>query len=126
MAHCQSCAEARASPWSVRSHAAPQSSQPLELLYGDLSGPMPASRRGVMYVYLIPDDFSGTGWPVFLKDKSADTPLRKRRKIAVHELPGTFRSDNGSEFNNPVFRALLEEYKITTHFTSVGGPERNG
>ncbi|CAN0493413.1 unnamed protein product, partial [Hapterophycus canaliculatus] len=83
---------------------------------------MPASRGGAKYVFLILDDFSDTGWPLLLKDKSADTRL----KISVDELPGTFRSDNGSEFNNPVFRALLEEYKVTTQLPSVDGPERNG
>ncbi|CAN0359701.1 unnamed protein product, partial [Hapterophycus canaliculatus] len=103
------------------------SRQPLELLYDDLSYPMPASRGGAKYAFLILDDFSGTGCPLLLKDISADTiacafqaflifikPLRKRLKTSVDELPGTFHSDNGSEFNNPVFRALLEEYKITT------------
>ncbi|CAM9796357.1 unnamed protein product [Hapterophycus canaliculatus] len=46
MAHCPSCAEAKAPRRGVRSHTSPQSSRPLELLYGDLSGPMPASRGG--------------------------------------------------------------------------------
>ncbi|CAN0341509.1 unnamed protein product, partial [Hapterophycus canaliculatus] len=76
MAHCPSCAEAKAPRRGVRSHTAPQSRQPLELLHGDLSGPMPASRGGAKHVFLILDDVSGTRWPLFLKDKSADTVAR--------------------------------------------------
>ncbi|CAN0416100.1 unnamed protein product, partial [Hapterophycus canaliculatus] len=76
MAHCPSCAEVKAPRRGVRSHTSLQSRQPLELLYGDLSGPMPASRGGAKYVFLILDDFSGTGWPLYLKDKSADTVAR--------------------------------------------------
>ena len=47
--------------------------QPLELLYGDLSGAMPASTGGSVYCFFIVDCYSNLGWPIFLKNKSADT-----------------------------------------------------
>ncbi|CAN0460106.1 unnamed protein product, partial [Hapterophycus canaliculatus] len=76
MTHCPSCAAAKAPRRGVCPHTVPQSRQPLELLHGDLSGPMPASRGGAKYVFLILDDFSGKWWSLFLGDKSADTVAR--------------------------------------------------
>ena len=76
--------------------------RPLELLYGDLSGTMPASTGGSFYCFFIVDCYSNLGWPIFLKDKSADTVTHAFRAFLVaikplrekHGEPGALRTDN--------------------------------
>ena len=80
------------------------------------------------------DCYSNLGWPIFLKDKSADTvthafraflaaikPLREK-----HGESGALRTDNGTELVNEPFATLLVKYGIRREFTSVDGPKRNG
>ena len=98
-----------------RSVSAWRATKPLELLYGDLSGAMPASTGGSVYCFFIVDCYSNLGWPIFLKYKSADTvthafraflpaikPLREK-----HGEPGALRTDNGTDFVNEPFANLL-------------------
>ena len=95
---------------------------------------MPASTGGSVYCFFIVDCYSNLGWPIFLKNKSADTvthafraflaaikPLREK-----HGEPGTLRTDNGTQFVNEPFSNLLVQYGIRREFTSVDGPKRNG
>ena len=80
------------------------------------------------------DCYSNLGWPIFLKDKSADTvthafraflaaikPLREK-----HGEPGALRTVNGTDFVNEPFANHLVQYGIRRDFTSVDGPKRNG
>ena len=71
---CSECAAAKGIRWSVSRSTARRATKPLELLYGDLSGAMPASTGGSFYCFFIVDCYSNLGWLIFLKDKSADTP----------------------------------------------------
>ena len=95
---------------------------------------MPASTGGSVYLSFIVDCYSNMGWPIFLKDKSANTvthafrvflaaikPLREK-----HREPGALRTDNGTEFVNEPFANLLAKHGIRREFTSVDGPKRNG
>ena len=80
------------------------------------------------------DCYSNLGWPIFLKNKSADTVTQAFRAFLAaikplrekHGEPGTFRTDNGTEFVNEPFSNLLVQYGIRREFTSVDGPKRNG
>ena len=80
------------------------------------------------------DCYSNFGWPIFLKDKSADTvshafraflaaikPLREK-----HGESGALRTDSGTEFVNEPFSNLLFQYVDRREFSSVDGPKRNG
>ena len=131
---CSECAAAEGIRRSVSRSTARRATKPLELLYGDLSGAMPASTGGSVYCFFIVDCYSNLGWPIFLKNKSADTvthafraflaaikPLREK-----HGEPGTLRTGNGTEFVNEPFSNLLVQYGIRREFTSVDGPKRNG
>ena len=131
---CSECAAAKGIRRSVSRSTARRATRPLEILYGDLSGAMPASTGGSVYCFFIVDCYSNLGWPIFLKDKSADTvthafrtflaaikPLREK-----HAEPGALRTDNGTEFVNEPFANLLVQYDIRREFTSVDGPKRNG
>ena len=131
---CSECAAAKGIRRSVSRSTARRATRPLELLYGDLSGAMPASTEESVYCFFIVYCYSNLGWPIFLKDKSADTvthafraflaaikPLREK-----HGEPGALRTDNGTEFVNEPFANLLVQYGIRREFTSVDGPKRNG
>ena len=131
---CSKCAAAKGIRRSVSRSTAGRVTKPLELLYGDLSGAMPASTGGSIYCFFIVDCYFNLGWPIFLKDKSADTvthafraflaaikPLREK-----DEEPGALRTDNGTKFVNEPFANLLVQYGIRREFTSVDGPKRNG
>ena len=112
---CSECVTAKGIRRSVSRSTARRATKPLELLYGDFSGAMPASTGGSVYCFFIVDCYSNMGWPIFLKDKSADTvthafraflatikPLREK-----HGDPGALRTDNGTEFVNEPFANLL-------------------
>ena len=131
---CSECAAAKGIRRSVSRSTARQATKPLELLYGDLSGAMPASTGGSVYFFFIVDCYSNLRWSIFLKDKSADTvthafraflaaikPLREK-----HWEPGALLTDNGMEFVNEPSANLLVQYGIRREFTSVDGPKRNG
>ena len=130
---CSDCAAAKRIRRGVLLSTARRSTRPLELLYGDLSGAMRASTGGSVYCFFIVDCYSNLGWPIFLKDKSADTvthafrvflaaikPLREK-----HGEPGALRTDSRTEFVNEPFANLLAEHGIRREFTSVDGPKRN-
>ena len=131
---CSECAAAKGIRRSVSRSTARRVIKPLERLYGDLSGAMPASTGGLVYCFFIVDCYSNLGWPIFLKDKSADTVTHAFRAFLVaikplrekHGEPGALRTDNGTEFVNEPFANLLVQYGIRREFTSVDGPKRNG
>ena len=131
---CSECAAAKGIRRSVSRSTARRATKPLELLYGDLSGAMPASTGGSVYCFFIVDCYSNLEWPIFLKNKSADTVTHAFRAFLAaikplrenHGEPGTLRTDNGTEFVNEPFSNLLVQYGIRREFTSVDGPKRNG
>ena len=131
---CSECAAAKGIRRSVPRSTARRATKPLELLYGDLSGAMPGSIGGSVYCFFIVDCYSNLGWPIFLKDKSAETVTHTFRAFLVaikplrekHGEPGALRTDNGTEFVDELFANLLVQYGIRREFTSVDGPKRNG
>ena len=132
---CSKCAAAKGFRRSVSRSTARRETKPLELLYVDLSGTMPASTGRSVYCFFIVDCYSGLGWPIFLKNKSADTATHAFRAFLAtikplrenHGEPGALRTDNGKGFVNEPFANLLVKYGIRREFTSsADGPKRNG
>ena len=58
---CSECAAAKEIRRSVSRSTARRATRPLELLYGDLSGAMPASTEGSVYCFFIVDCYSNLG-----------------------------------------------------------------
>ena len=131
---CSKCAAVKGIRRSVSRPTARRATKPLELLYGDLSGDMPASTAGSVYCFFIVDCYSNLGWPIFLKDKSADTVTHASRAFLAtikplrekHGEPEALHFDNGTEFVNESFANLLVQYGIRREYTSVDEPKRNG
>jgi len=81
-----------------------QSKQPLELIHGDLCGPIPTeSLNGSRYM-LILYDFSGMYFTYFLKHKNEVYEMFVSFEEKYENLLGvrvkSFRTDNGKEFIN--------------------------
>ena len=115
---CSECTAAKGIRRTVSRSTARRATKPLELLYGDLSSAMPASTGGSIYCFFIVDCYSNLGWPIFMKDKPADTVTHAFRAFlaAIKPLrekqwePEAIRTDNGTEFVSEPFGNLLVQY----------------
>lgn len=79
-----------------------RASQKLELLHGDLCGPITPSTLGRnSYVFVIIDDHSRYMWTILLKEKREAFEKFKKFKALVEQETGfsikTFRTDRGGE-----------------------------
>ena len=102
--------------------------KPLELIHGDLCGPItPSTPGGNRYIFVVVDDHSRYMWTILLKEKSeAFHKFRKLKGVLEHETKekvGTFRTDRGGEFVSNEFNAYCNEEGITRHLTA---PQHNG
>lgn len=105
--------------------------KPLELVHGDLCGPItPSTPGGNRYIFLLIDDYSRVMWTYLLKNKSETFDAFKRFRALVENSPEkrimTFRTDNGGEFTSKEFTKYCEEAGIVRHFTTPYSPQQNG
>ena len=108
-----------------------RATHPLELVYGDLCGPItpitPAHKR---YVFVLIDDFSGYMWIILLKEKSEAFDKFKYFKNVPELETGatikTFRTDRGGEFGSHEFNLYCNENGITRQLTTPYSPQQNG
>ena len=134
MDYCAGCAAGKAVRAAVPKTTSLRTTRPLERLFGDLTGPFPASTGGVRYCFVLVDDFSNMGWTLLLKDKSGSTVAYAFRAfhtslkplIAIPGGVGSLRTDNGLEFVNDTFTTLLTNMRIGRELTPVDGAKRNG
>ncbi|GJS05798.1 ribonuclease H-like domain, reverse transcriptase, RNA-dependent DNA polymerase [Tanacetum coccineum] len=108
-----------------------RSISPLDLIYGDLCGPIsPPTPSGKRYIFLLVDDYSRYMWAYFLntKDQAFDT-FKEFKKIIENELRTTlkmFRTDRGGEFNSNEFTQYCKENGIARQLTAPYSPQQNG
>ena len=108
-----------------------RATQPLDLVYGDLCGPItpttPAQKR---YVFVLIDDFSRYMWIILLKEKSEAFDKFKHFKAVTELETGatikTFRTDRGGEFSSHEFNLYCNKNGITRHLTAPYSPQQNG
>ncbi|XP_048602505.1 uncharacterized protein BNAC02G09400D isoform X1 [Brassica napus] len=103
----------------------------LELLHGDLCGPItPPTPANNKYVFVLIDDFSRYMWVMLLKEKSEAFDRFKRLKESVEKQTGstikTFRTDRGGEFTSAEFNLFCEENGVKRHLTASYTPQQNG
>nr|GEW64048.1 ribonuclease H-like domain, reverse transcriptase, RNA-dependent DNA polymerase [Tanacetum cinerariifolium] len=100
-----------------------RSTSPLDLVYGDLCGPIiPPTPSGKKYIFLLVDDYSRYTWVYFLstKDQAFDT-FKEYKKSIENDLRTTLkmlRTDRGGEFTSNeftqyYFRTLNDLYENT-------------
>ena len=108
-----------------------RASETLELLHGDLCGPItPNTPTGNMYIFVVIDDHTRYMWTMLLQKKSEAFSKFKRLKVLVEREMGkkirTFRTDRGGEFVSREFDAYCESFGIKRHLTAPYTPQRNG
>lgn len=104
---------------------------PLELVHGDLCGPItPCTPRGNKYIFVLIDDFYRVMWTYLLKNKSETLDVFKQFRVLVENSSGkkirTFRSDNGGEFTSNEFTKYCDEARIVRYFSAPYSPQQNG
>lgn len=97
------------SPCQTSFHA----KQVLELVYGDLCGPVSLSTKiGNRYFFLLVDDFSKYMWVYLLTSKEEAFEVFKKFRVMVERETDkkikVFRTDRGGEFNSKVFQPTLK------------------
>ncbi|GJV25900.1 ribonuclease H-like domain, reverse transcriptase, RNA-dependent DNA polymerase [Tanacetum coccineum] len=108
-----------------------RSTSPLDLVYGDLCGPItPPTPSGKKYIFLLVDDYSRYMWVYFLstKDQVFDT-FKEYKSTVEKELRTTLRmlrTDRGREFTSNEFTQYCKENGIARQLTAPYSPQQNG
>nr|GEW93973.1 zinc finger, CCHC-type [Tanacetum cinerariifolium] len=116
-------------PFSKRAKA--RSTSPLDLVYGDLCGPIsPLAPFEKKYIFLLVDDYSRYMWVYFLniKDQAFDT-FKKYKKTIENKLRTTLkmlRTDRGGEFTSNEFTQYCKENGIARQLIAPYSPQQNG
>ena len=128
---CSACLAGKQTRNSFPTKATYRAAQALELVHGDLCGPIspptPSSNR---YVFVLIDDFSRYMWTRLLREKSEAFDRFKSFKEMVEKRTGlklkTFRTDRGGEFTSTEFNTFCDENGIIRHLTAPYTPQQNG
>nr|GEU55638.1 zinc finger, CCHC-type [Tanacetum cinerariifolium] len=108
-----------------------RSTLPLDLVYGDLCGPIsPQTPSGKKYIFLLVDDYSRYMWVYILsmKDQAFDT-FKEYKKTIENELRTTLkmlRTDRGGEFTSNEFTQYCKQNGIARQLTAPYSPQKNG
>jgi len=113
-------------PQQARCHA----EEPLEMVIGDLCGPMmSATPGGRRYFLLMVDDASRFMWvaPLPTKDAAADAMklIKAKAEESGHALK-VLRTDNGGEFTVTEFADYCAEKGVRRHLSAPHSPQQNG
>ncbi|KAI3669699.1 hypothetical protein L6452_41042 [Arctium lappa] len=108
-----------------------KSIEPLNLVFGDLCGPIsPATESGKKYMFLLVDDCTRYMWVYFLNSKDEAFETFKEFKLKVENEVGkklkTFRTDRGGEFTSREFTRYCKENGILRQLTTPYSPQQNG
>ena len=105
--------------------------KPLELLHGDLCGPiMPTTLGGNQYFLLLVDDHSRYMLIRLLKMKDVTLDrfkkLKSRTEMEVGHKVKVLRTDRGGEFTSNVFTCYCNKLGLQRHLTASYLPHQNG
>ena len=108
-----------------------RSTNPLDLVHGDLCGPIspttPAQKR---YVLVLIDDNTRYMWTALLKEKSeAFEKFRNFKNLVEQETQSKIkmlRTYRGGEFTSHEFNAFCDKNGIKRHLTAPYTPQQNG
>ncbi|KAJ9542210.1 LOW QUALITY PROTEIN: hypothetical protein OSB04_028716 [Centaurea solstitialis] len=108
-----------------------RSETPLDLVFGDLCGPIsPPTPTGKRYIFLLIDDYSRYMWEYFLDSKDQAFEIFKEFKQMVENKLGIklkmFRTDRGEEFTSNEFLQYCKDNGISRQLTAPYSPQQNG
>lgn len=103
----------------------------IELVHGDLCGPIaPATPSGNKYFLLLGDDICRFMWLRMLSSKDQAPAVIKNFQAAVEVETGrkmkTLRTDRGGEFTSVEFGQHCTEHGVERHLTAPYSPQQNG
>ncbi|XP_064100742.1 uncharacterized protein LOC135211359 [Macrobrachium nipponense] len=101
----------------------------VEFVHCDLAGPMSIeSREKSKYCNVFVDDYSGSVFVYFLKQKSDALNATKKflADTSSYGVVKRLRCDNGGEFTSSEFKEFLVSNKIKQEFSSPNSPHQNG
>ncbi|KAH7851042.1 hypothetical protein Vadar_006503 [Vaccinium darrowii] len=103
----------------------------LDLVHGDLCGPVtPATHGGRSYFLLLVDDFSRYIWLVLLssKDEAAGAIMKFQSGVEVEtgRKLRALRTDRGGEFTSVTFGEYCAEKGVQRQLTAPYSPQQNG
>jgi transposase InsO family protein len=103
----------------------------LELVHGDLSGPVtPATLGGRRYFLLLIDDLSCYMWVVVLGSKGEATNVIRRAQAAAEAEYGrklrVLHTDNNGEFTTAEFASYCVDEGVQRHYSAPYIPQQNG
>ena len=102
----------------------------LELVHGDLCGPVtPATPGGRRYFLLLVDDLSRYMWVVVLGSKGEAADAIRRAQAAAEAECGrklrVLRTDNGGEFTAAEFASYCADEGVQRHYSAPYSPQQN-
>jgi len=113
---CDTCVVTKLKRRPFPRQASYRATEQLELVHGDLCGPMsPATPGGRRYFLLLVDDTTRYMWAVLLDSKAAAADAMKRHQAAAEECGcklRVLRTDNGGEFTVAEFAAYYADEEI--------------
>ncbi|WVZ78040.1 hypothetical protein U9M48_025815, partial [Paspalum notatum var. saurae] len=103
----------------------------LELVHGDLCGPVtPATPGGRRYFLLLVDDLSRYMWVMVLGSEGEAADAIRRVQAAAEAECGcklrVLRTDNGGEFTAAEFASYCADEGIQRHYSTQYSPQQNG
>ncbi|GKA09506.1 zinc finger, CCHC-type containing protein [Tanacetum coccineum] len=128
---CDACLLGKHSRTPFPNQAKFRSKNPLDLVYGDLCGPIsPATHSGKKFIFLLVDDCTRFMWAYFLtsKDQTFSTfkEFRQRIEIEMRMKLRMLRTDRGGEFTSNEFTKYCKENGIARQLTAPYSPQQNG
>nr|GEU46626.1 zinc finger, CCHC-type [Tanacetum cinerariifolium] len=107
-----------------------RSKNPLDLVYGDLCGPIsPATHSGKKLIFLLVDDCTRFMWAYFLtsKDQAFSTfkEFRQQIEMEMRMKLRMLRTYRGGEFTSKEFTKYCKENGIARHLTAPYSPQQN-
>jgi len=90
-----------------------------DLWQADLVEIIPYSKKNKVYKYIlcVIDCFTKLAWAIALKSKTAKDVSRAMSKILIKRTPKLLQIDNGKEFYNSTFDALMKKHNIHKYST---------
>lgn len=104
-----------------------ESTEPNDLISVDFYGPLPISRGGVQYIFVILDVFSKLVTLYALKRATTRACINRLFNDYIVKIgkPKRVLSDNGSQFSSPSWKNKLEANNIQAIYSSVRHPKSN-
>lgn len=127
---CESCLRGKQARHSFLQSMSYRAAEVLELIHGDLCGPITPSTPGRnKYIFALIDDHSRYMWIILLKEKGEAFERFKKFKAIVEQETRrtikTLQTDRDGEFTSLEFKEFCEKAGIQRHLTSPYTPQQN-